>query len=144
MACITSLINLLEFVPQNDKEREILNPNKFTVLTEYLIDSNRSWTDGQFYLGGFIKMRPYEEITLQKIKEVKTMREKRYIEYGGSCNSAEAASILNSERQLDEIESIVKKYIEIYKIRYKIKVENELLQIKNLNNDVASSIVDFI
>jgi hypothetical protein len=62
------------------------------------------------------------------------MRKNRYIEYGGPCNSAEAASIWNSERQLNEIETIVKKYMEIYKIR----VENELLKIKNLNNDVAS------
>jgi hypothetical protein len=144
MAFITSLINLLEFVPQNDKEREIFDSCKKGVLTEYLKDTNKSWSNGKFYLGGFIQMTPYEEITLQKIEEVKTMREKKYIEYGGPCNTAEAASIWNSERQLDEIETIVKKYMEIYKIRYKIKVENELLQIKKINNDVVSSIVDFI
>jgi hypothetical protein len=125
MAYITSLINLMEFVPQNDKEREIFDSCKKGVLTEYLNNSKSSWSNGKFYLGGFIQMTPYEEITLQKIEEVKTMREKRYIEYGGPCNGAEAASICNSERQLDEIESIVKKYIEIYKIRYKIKVENK-------------------
>ena len=140
MACITSLINLLKFVPQNDKEREILNPSKFTVLTEYLIDSKSSWSNGQFYLGGFIKMKPYEEITFKKIEEVKIMREKSYSDYGGPCNSAEMASIWRSERQLGEIETIVKKYIEIYKMR----IEDELLKIKSLNNDVASSIVDFI
>jgi hypothetical protein len=69
MACITSLINLLEFVPQNDTEREILNPSKFTVLNEYLIDTKSRWGGGQFYLGGFIKMTPYEEITLKKIEK---------------------------------------------------------------------------
>ena len=140
MACMTSLINLLEFVPQNDKEREILNPSKFTVLTEYLIDSKSSWSNGHFYLGGFIKMKPNEEITFKKIEEVKKLREKSYRENGGPCNSAEMASIWRSERQLGEIETIVKKYIEIYKMR----VENELLKIKSLNNDVAGSIMDFI
>lgn len=140
MSCITSLNNLLAFVPQSDKEREILNPSKFTVLTEYLIDSKSSWSNGQFYLGGFIKMRPDEEITFKKIEEVKKLREKSYIEYGGPCNSAEMASIWRSERQSKEIETIVKKYIEIYRMR----IEDELLKIKKLNNDVATSIVDFI
>ena len=61
-------------------------------------------------------------------------------EYGGPCNSAEAASIWRSERQLTEFEIIVKKYIEIYKLR----VTNELLKIQKLNNDAINSIVDFI
>ena len=126
MNCIPSLNNLLEFVPQNDKEHEIFNSCKKDVLNEYLQDTRSRWGGGQFYLGGFIKMKPYDEITLKKIEEVKIIREKRYIEYGGPCNSAEMASIWNSERQLNEIEIIIKKYMEIYKIR----VENELLQIK--------------
>jgi hypothetical protein len=77
---------------------------------------------------------------LEKIVEVKQEREKRYIEYGGPCNSLEAASIYRSERQLNEIEEIVKKYEEIYKLR----VETELLKIAKLNNDVTASIVRFI
>jgi hypothetical protein len=85
-------------------------------------------------------MNPDEEITLKKIDEVKKIREKRYIEYGGPCNSAEMASIWRSERQLSEIEIIVKKYEEIYKLR----VEKELLKIQSLNNDVTTSIVSFI
>jgi hypothetical protein len=75
-----------------------------------------------------------------KPDEVKTTRAQRYIEYGGPCNSAEMTSIWRSERQFDEIEIIVKKYEEIYKLR----VTNELLKIQKLNNDVSSSIVDFI
>jgi hypothetical protein len=85
-------------------------------------------------------MKPDEEITLKKIEEVKVARAKSYNEYGGPCNSAEMASIWRSERQSTEIETIVKKYMEIYKMR----IEDELLKIKKLNNDVASSIVDFI
>jgi hypothetical protein len=140
MNAIPSLTNLLKFVPQNDKERAIFDSCKKDVLLEYLIDSRSSWSNGQFYLGGFIKMKPDEEITIKKIDEVKIIRAKRYIEYGGPCNSAEAGSIWRSERQLDEIETIVKKYLEIYKI----KVSDELLKIKCLNNDITYSIVDFI
>jgi hypothetical protein len=137
---MTTLNKLIEFVPENDAEREIFDSCKKDVLNEYLKDSKSSWSKGQFYLGGFIQMKPDEEITLKKIDEVKIIREQQYIEYGGACNSAEMASIWNSERQLAEIEEIVKKYEEIYKLR----VEKELLKIQKLNNDVTSSIIGFI
>ncbi len=137
---MATLNKLIEFVPENDAEREIFGNCKKDVLNEYLKDTNHRWSKGQFYLGGFIQMKPYDEITLKKIDEVKQVREKRYIEYGGPCNSAEAASIWNSERQLDEIEILVKKYEEIYKLR----VEKELLKIQKLNDDVTSSIMGFI
>jgi hypothetical protein len=137
---IVTLNKLITFVPENDAEREIFDNCKKDVLNEYLQDTKSTWSKGQFYLGGFIKMKPDEEITLKKIDEVKTTRAQRYIEYGGPCNSAEMASIWRSERQLDEIENIVKKYTEIYKLR----VTNELLKIQRLNNDVTNSIVDFI
>ena len=85
-------------------------------------------------------MKPYDEITLKIIDKVKQERERRYIEYGGPCNSAEAARMSNSERQLSEIEILVKKYEEIYKLR----LEKELNKIQKLNNDVTSSIMEFI
>ena len=135
-----TLNNLIGFVPENDAEREIFERCKKSVLNEYLEDTKSSWSKGQFYLGGFIKMKPDDEITIKKIDEIKIIREQRYIEYGGPCNSAEMASIWRSERQLAEIEEIVKKYEEIYKLR----VEKELLKIQKLNYDVTSSIVAFI
>ena len=137
---VTTLNNLIAFVPENDAEREIFCNCKKDVLYEYLQDTKSTWSKGQFYLGGFIKMKPDDEITLKKIDEVKKIRAQRYIEYGSGCNSAEIASIWKSERQLSEIEEIVKKYEEIYKLR----VEKELNKIQKLNNDVTSSIVAFI
>lgn len=139
-----TLNKLLRFVPENDAEREIYNGCKKDVLNEYLEDTKSTWSKDQFYLGGFIKMKPDDEITLKIIDNVKQERERRYIEYGGPCNSAEIASIWKSERQLSEIEEIVKKYEEIYKLRYKLRVEKELNKIQKLNNDVTSSIVGFI
>lgn len=137
---MATLNKLIEYVPENDAEREIFGNCKKDVLNEYLQDTNHRWSKGQFYLGGFIQMKPDEEITLKIIDRVKQERERRYIEYGGPCNSAEAASMWNSERQLDEIEILVKKYEEIYKLR----VEKELNKIPVLNNDVTSSIMGFI
>ena len=135
-----TLINLIGFVPENDAEREIFDSWRKDVLNDYLQDSKSTWSNGQFYLGGFIKMKPDEEITLKKIDEVKIIRAQRYIEYGHPCNSAETASIWRSERQLFKIEEIVRKYEEIYKLR----VEKELLKIQKLNYDVTSSIVGFM
>ena len=135
-----TLNNLIGFVPENDAEREIFERCRKNVLKDYLEDTKSSWSKGQFYLGGFIKMKPDDEITLKIIDKVKQEREQRYIEYGGPFNSAEIASIWKSERQLREIEILVKKYEEIYKLR----VEKELLKIPVLNNDVTTSIVDFI
>ena len=137
---MTTLNKLIRFVPENDAEREIFGSCKKDVLNEYLEDTKSTWSKDQFYLGGFIKMKPDDEITLKIIDKVKQEREQRYIEYGGPCNSAEIASIWKSERQLSEIEEIVKKYEEIYKLR----VEKELNKIQKLNNDVTSSIVGFI
>lgn len=137
---MATLNKLIEFTPNNDIERTIYDVCKKDVLNEYLQDTKSTWSKGGFYLGGFIKMKPDDEITMKTIDEVKKIRKQRYIEYGGPCNSAEMASIWRSERQLAEIEEIVKRYEEIYKLR----VTNELLKIQRLNNDVTSSIVDFI
>ena len=136
---MATLNNLIAFVPENDAEREIFDSCKKDVLNEYLKDSKSSWSKGGFYLGGFIKMKPDDEITLKQIDEVKKIREKSLAE-NGICGGAEMASVWRSERQLTEIEKIVKKYEEIYKLR----VEKELLKIQKLNNDVTSSIIDFI
>ena len=43
MSSIPSLNNLLAFVPENDKEREIFDSLNKSVLTEYLIDTRSSW-----------------------------------------------------------------------------------------------------
>lgn len=137
---MATLNKLIAFIPENDVERTIFDSLKKSVLTEYLQDTKSTWAKGQFYLGGFIKMSPDEEITLKQIDQIKIIREKRYIEYGGACNSAEMASMWRSERQMAEIEIIVTKYEEIYKLR----VANELNKIQKLNTDVTSSIVDFI
>ena len=123
---MATLNMLIEFTPNDDTERDFFESCKKDVLNEYLSDTKSKWSKGTFYLGGFIKMKPDEEITLKKIDEVKIMREKSYKEYGGPCNSAEMASIWRSERQLSEIEVIIKIYSEILKNRYLKELENKV------------------
>lgn len=135
---MTTLNKLIEFTPNDDVEREIFESCKKDVLNEYLEDTKSTWSKGTFYLGGFIKMKPDDEISLNQIDEVKIIRARRTEEYGGPCNSWEAASIWRSERQLSEIEVLVKKYSEIIKYRYLKELEKT-----KLNNDVNNVIVSF-
>ena len=65
-----------------------------------------------------------EPITLDKIREVRMIRIQRDRDYGEPVNSAEAGSIYRSENQLNQIETIVKKYIDLDNIR----TESLLLQ----------------
>jgi len=130
-----TLNTLLSFTPNDDNERIYFASCKREVLNEYLEDTKSTWSKGTFYLGGFIKMKPDEEITLKKIDEVKKLRERRVEEYGGPCNSAEMASIWRSERQLNEIEKIVKT-----EIKYRCLKE---LEKTILNNDVNNVIVSY-
>ena len=116
-----SLIELIEFVPQNDVEKSIFNSYSKDVLNDYLQDTKSNWSNGMYYLGGFIKMKANEDITNKKIEEVKKIRTQRYKE-DTPTNSAEVGSILRSERQLDNIETILKKYQEIKDLR----IEKEL------------------
>jgi len=130
---MTATLNtLIQFTPNDNTEREIFESCKKDVLNDYLADTKSTRSNGTFYLGGFIKMKPDDEITLKKIDEVKIIRSKIIDEYGEPCNNDEMASIWRSERQLNEIEVLVKKYEEIYKLR----VTNDLLKIQQMSSTV--------
>ena len=130
-----SLISLLAFIPNNYNERNIFDNLNKEVLTSYFNDTKNKYFNGTFYLGGQIIMNPDEEITLDKIKEVRDIDRKRYIEYGGPCNSLEAMSIYIHNKYLNEMEEIIKAYTKIMCMR-------ELDKTK-LSNDVNNIIVSF-
>ena len=136
---MATLNKLIAFVPENDVERAIYNVCKKDVINEYLQDTKSTWSNGTFYLGGFIKMKPDDEITMKKIDQANLMIKKSVAE-NGVCNSAEMVSVWRSERQLKEIKEIITKYEEIYKLR----TINELLKFKGMNDDTGYSIVGFI
>jgi hypothetical protein len=116
-----SLIELINFIPQNDVEKNIFDSCNKDVLNDYLQDTKPNWYNGIFYLGGFIKMKADEDITIKKIDDVKKIREQRYRE-DMPTNSVEIASVKKSDMQLYNIEIILQKYQEIKDLR----IEKEL------------------
>ena len=132
---MTTLRQLIDFIPLNDKEREIYNIDpKKSVLQTYLDNTKSSWTGGKYYLGGQIKLGLDDEITPKLIA-------KAWSSFGDSyaCNSAEMASIWNAKGGLSSIETIIKKYNEIKKMRIL-----EELNKTNLVSDVNKENVSFI
>jgi hypothetical protein len=133
-----SLIQLSQFVPNNDAERAIYNVDaEKYIIQRYIDDSKSSWAKGKYYLGGQIRVEPNEPITPELFKQAW----KPYFDVGGDyyCNSAEYASILGAKSGLCSIEKIVGKYIEIQKLR----IMEELEKTK-LVTDINKMIVGFI
>ena len=130
-----TLNTLLSFVPNTDVERYIFNNLNKQVLNSYLTDTKSKWFNGLFYLGGHVKMTPDEEITIEKIKEVRDIDRQKEIDYGGPCNSLEAMSMNNHRNLLQQMEEIINAYTKIMYLR-------ELEETK-LNDDVNSIIVSF-
>ena len=132
-----SLIKLSVFVPQNEAEKAIYNiDSQKYIIQSYLDDSKSSWSKGKYYLGGQIRLNPDDEITPELFKTAWKMMDEAGYDY---CNSAEYASVLRAKSGLNSIEKIVKKYIEIQKLR----VLNELEKTK-LVTDINNVIVSFI
>lgn len=132
-----TLNNMLKFVPINEREKALYNLIDKESLNQYLNDTKSKYYGGKFYLGGQIKMGPDDEITLEKFNEVREITKQRLIEYGGPCNSWEAASISHSERILDNAEKIVKCYNKIGYLR-------ELEKVGKLNSDINAEITEFL
>jgi len=128
---------LLGFVPKDEIESKIFNVNK-SVLNKYFNDTKESWSKGKFYLGGQIPMHLDEEITFLKIKNVKEITKQKMIDIG-VCNSFEMSSVNASARDLNEIELILKKYQEIYKLRM-----TNILYTTILKKDLSDLIISYL
>ena len=127
---------LLNFLPENDIESEIFNVNK-NVLTTYLNDTKESWSKGKFYLGGQIPMDLDEEITFLKIKNVREIMNQRMNDFG-ICNSYELGRVNETIRHVNEMEIILKKYQEIYKLRM-----TNILYTTILKKDLSDEIIRY-
>jgi hypothetical protein len=128
-----TLSKLLDFVPQNDAEIAVYNANT-SVLHTYLDNTKSSWSGGKYYLGGQIKLGLDDEITPELIAQVWNKFDDSY-----ACNSAELASIWDAKDKLSSIETIIKKYNEIQKMR----ILHELNKTK-LVSDINKEIVSFM
>lgn len=134
-----TLNSLLNFVFENNEEKEAFN--KYSkVLAEYLADTKEKYYFGYYYLGGQIKMHPDDELSLKTIEKVRNITEQKLIDSGGPCNSWEAASIWNSERQLNEIENLIKTVLNIFTVREAKKQLDKSI----LNYDVNSKITSYL
>lgn len=107
-----TLIYLINYVPNNDIERMMYKDIDIQVLSSYLQDTKLQYLGGSFYLGGQVKMQPDEEITIQKIDEVREISKQRLKDYGYT-NSFELGSITRSEKLLNELEKIIKFHLNL-------------------------------
>jgi len=71
---------------------------------------------------------------------VRQINKQKEIELGGPCNSWEAASMWNADRQLNEMENLLKTVLNIYTAREALKELNK----SKLNSDVNSNIVSYL
>lgn len=109
-----TLFNLFNFMPLNENEKQLYDFDKYTIIR-----FNKDLDNGFFYLGGQIKMSHNDLVNLDSIQKVREINEQRNREYGGPCNSFEAASIYTSQKQLELIESMIKSYILVMELREK-------------------------
>ena len=109
-----TIFNLLMFIttPLSDEERKIFDFDK-SKINKIIAKLDK----GSFYLGGQIKMSSNDIINLDFIEKVREIDRKRFIEYGGPCNSFEAASMYEYDKELEFIEDMIKKYNQIIELR---------------------------
>lgn len=120
MMCNITLFNLFNFMPLNDNEKQLYDFDKSTIIR-----FNKDLDNGFFYLGGQIKMTHNDVVNLDSIQQVREINEKRNREYGGPCNSFEAASIYRAQKELELVESMIKAYILIMELREKEKLNED-------------------
>ena len=109
-----SLLDLAIFLPKDDTEVIIVGE---TVVTEYMVYTKEMWANGNYWLGGQVKLSPTEKITDSLLRKVNA-------ESGDyASNSWEMASIQRSQRQFAEIIVVVKRYREVMRRRVLAELE---------------------
>ena len=111
-----TLNTLLSFVPATDEERQIFDVLPKDILTKNQNDVKSFVFRGNFYLGGQLKMKPDDEITLEKIEEVREISRRKEVE-DGYYNSFEANSARYHNNSLSQMEDLVKAYNHIMSLR---------------------------
>ena len=121
-----TIFNLFNFMPLNEKEKELYNYD-VNVIKRFNIDLDK----GFFYLGGQLKMSHNDIVNLDSIQKVREINEQRNREYGGPCNSFEAASMYRCQKELELVENMIRTYNLIMELREKEKSNKS-----EFNNDV--------
>ena len=116
MSRVVTLFNLLMFNTTElcELEKKIFDFDE-RIIKRFLSELDKC----TFYLGGQLKMGPNDIINLETVEKVREISRKRIIEYGGPCNSFEAASIYQANKDLEFVENMIKKYNQIMEMREK-------------------------
>ena len=119
----TSPLNCIDVDPSNPSLKDLIwltqkYENYFTdldltVLTEYQRDSHH-FPDGKYFLHGQLPVLPTTLITKTLMDEAAALNAKRSHEYGGPCNSFEAASVERATRLYKNLVLIVERYEPVY------------------------------
>ena len=121
-----TLFNLFNFMPLNNTEKEIYNFDN-SIINRF----NKDLDNNLFFLGGQIKMTHNDIVNLDSIQKIREINEQRNREYGGPCNSFEAASMYRAVKELEVVENMIMKYNDIMEIR-----EKEKLNESNPSNNI--------
>jgi len=118
-----SLNDLINFVPKD--ETEIIIKGE-TVIQEYLEDTKLRWSNDKYWLGGHIQINLNDVIAPELLAKADRLT---------NAN----AGVLRGKRQLNEINAVVKRYVEVQKQRILCELNKT-----NLNSDVNKHIVGMI
>lgn len=97
-----SLDQLIDWFKRVGEEMNIddhIEANEMAVLNEYKTNSMSTWASGKYYLYGQIPIDTNTPITPALLQSAIDANSRRYVEYGGPCNSFESASIAKSDDQ---------------------------------------------
>jgi hypothetical protein len=96
---LNKLIDWFKEVSEEMDLDEYIEPNVRDVLNEYKKDSETEWSKGKkYYLYGQVLTDPDSPITRESLQNAIDINSQRSQEYGGPCNSFEAASIAHSDQ----------------------------------------------
>jgi hypothetical protein len=79
-------------------------------LNEYIATTKQPWSNGAYYLFGQLLTNFDTPITNELLQEAISTDARRRIEYGGACNSMEAASINHNIRVFHNLLNLLQRY----------------------------------
>ena len=100
---LDQLIDLIKVASEETNLDDYLEPNVRKVLNEYKLASESTWSNDKYYLYGQIPIDTDTPITPALLQSAIDANSRRYVEYGGPCNSFEAASIAKSDAQFKNL-----------------------------------------
>jgi len=112
-----SLNAMIDWFSNVSKDIELdlyIQPDVLKTLDEYKKVAETTWSNGKYYLYGQIPIDCDVPITQNLLQSAIDENNKRFNEYGGPCNSFEAASIACSENRFNNLLKLLDFYYNKY------------------------------